>query len=63
MTVKPGRKIPNFAPPATGDKDISQSNFKNKNAVLYFYPRDSACAFSAMNFTYLSTKRKTHHNE
>ena len=39
--VSVGKKVPNFTLPATGDQDISLSDFKGKNVVLYFYPRDS----------------------
>jgi len=41
MTVKTGQKIPDFTLPATGDKDISLSDFKGKNVLIYFYPRDN----------------------
>ncbi len=41
MTVKTGQKIPDFILPATGDKDISLSDFKDKNVLIYFYPRDN----------------------
>ncbi len=36
-----GSKIENFTRPATGGKDISLDDFKGKNVVLYFYPKDS----------------------
>ena len=39
--VSTGKKIPAFNLPATGDKNISLSDLKGKNVVLYFYPRDS----------------------
>ncbi len=53
MAVKIGRKIPNFTLPATGDKDISLSDFKGKNVVLYFYPKDSTpgCTREGLAFT------------
>jgi len=41
MTVKTGQKIPDFTLPATGNKDISLSDFKGKNVLIYFYPRDN----------------------
>lgn len=41
MAVKIGQKIPNFTLPATANKDISLSDFKGKNVLLYFYPRDN----------------------
>lgn len=40
-TVSLGKKVPDFTLPATGDQDISLSDFKGKNVVLYFYPKDS----------------------
>jgi peroxiredoxin Q/BCP len=36
-----GRKVPDFALPATGDQTIRLSELKGKNVVLYFYPKDS----------------------
>ena len=36
-----GNKIDNFTRPATGDQNISLSDFQGKNVVLYFYPKDS----------------------
>lgn len=40
-TVSLGKKVPDFTLPATGDQDISLSDFKGKHVVLYFYPKDS----------------------
>lgn len=39
--VSVGQKVPDFTLPATGDKGLSLSDFKGKNVVLYFYPKDS----------------------
>jgi len=36
-----GKKVPKFKMAATGDKNISLSDLKDKNIVLYFYPRDN----------------------
>lgn len=36
-----GKKVPAFTLPATGDQDISLSDLKGKNIVIYFYPKDS----------------------
>ena len=36
-----GKKVPDFNLPATGDKKIKLSDYKGKNVVLYFYPKDS----------------------
>lgn len=41
MTVEVGKKVPKFTLPATGEQDISFDQFKGKNVVLYFYPKDS----------------------
>lgn len=47
-----GKKVPDFTLPATGDKDISLSDFKGKNVVVYFYPKDSTsgCTTEGQNF-------------
>jgi len=47
MTVKTGQKIPDFTLPASGDKDISLSDF------IYFYPKDSTpgCTTEGIAFT------------
>lgn len=34
-------KVPEFSLPATGDKTLSLSDFRGKNLVIYFYPKDS----------------------
>ena len=39
--VSIGKKVSNFKIPATGDKEISLSDLKGKNVVIYFYPKDS----------------------
>lgn len=36
-----GKKVPAFSLPATGDQQISLSDLKGKNIVIYFYPKDS----------------------
>lgn len=36
-----GQTVPEFEIPATGDKTIHLSDYKNKLIVLYFYPKDS----------------------
>ena len=35
-----GKKAPSFKLPATGDKNLSLSDFKGRNLILYFYPKD-----------------------
>jgi len=39
--AKIGKKITDVTLSATGDQNLKLSDFKNKNIVLYFYPRDS----------------------
>jgi peroxiredoxin Q/BCP len=39
--VSIGKKVPEFTLPATGDKELSLSDFAGRNLVLYFYPKDS----------------------
>ena len=47
-----GKKVPAFSLPATGDQTISLSSLKGKNAVIYFYPKDSTpgCTTESQNF-------------
>ncbi len=49
---KIGDKIANFTRPATGEQNISLSDLRGKNVVLYFYPRDSTpgCTTEGENF-------------
>ena len=41
MSVDIGKKVPNFTLAATSEQEISLSDLKGKNVVLYFYPKDS----------------------
>jgi len=47
-----GKKVKNFKLPASGDKTVSLGDFKGKNVVLYFYPKDSTpgCTTEAQDF-------------
>ena len=47
-----GKKVAEFTVPATGDKTLSLSDFKDKNLVIYFYPKDSTpgCTLEGQNF-------------
>lgn len=36
-----GRKVPAFALPATGGRTLGLKDFKGRNLVVYFYPKDS----------------------
>ena len=50
--VKASKKVANFSLPATGDKELSLADFKGKNLVIYFYPKDSTpgCTLEGQNF-------------
>ncbi len=36
-----GHSVPDFTVSATGDKSIKLSDYKGKNLILYFYPKDN----------------------
>ena len=46
------KKVADFSLPATGDNVLSLENFKGRNLVLYFYPKDntSGCTLEGQNF-------------
>jgi thioredoxin-dependent peroxiredoxin len=50
--IEEGKKAPDFKLKNQDDKTISLSDFKGKNIVLYFYPKDntSGCTKEACNF-------------
>jgi peroxiredoxin Q/BCP len=50
--VSVGKKVPDFSLPATGEQDITLSDFRGKNVVVYFYPKDSTsgCTTEGQNF-------------
>jgi peroxiredoxin Q/BCP len=47
-----GKPVPDFTLPATGGKDISLSDFRGRNVVIYFYPKDSTpgCTTEGQDF-------------
>jgi peroxiredoxin Q/BCP len=47
-----GRKVPAFAAPGTGDRTIRLADYKGRNLVLYFYPKDntSGCTAEGLDF-------------
>ncbi|HTB83577.1 MAG TPA: thioredoxin-dependent thiol peroxidase [Candidatus Sulfotelmatobacter sp.] len=52
LKLKEGDVAPEFSVPTSGGGNVSLADFKGKNVVLYFYPRDDtpgctkeACAF------------------
>ncbi|WP_026690844.1 thioredoxin-dependent thiol peroxidase [Alteribacter aurantiacus] len=52
MTVEVGQKAPEFTLKANNGEDVSLSNYKGKNVVLYFYPKDMTpgCTTQACDF-------------
>lgn len=48
-----GDKAPNFTLPISGGKTVSLKDYKGKNLVLYFYPKDDTpgCTKEAQEFT------------
>lgn len=52
MTVTVGHRAPQFALSADDDSIVSLSDFKGKNVVLYFYPKDDTpgCTLEACGF-------------
>jgi peroxiredoxin Q/BCP len=52
LSLKEGDQAPSFSAPTSGGGTASLSDFKGKNVILYFYPKDDtpgctkeACAF------------------
>ena len=50
--VSVGKKVPDFTLPATGEQDITLSDFRGKTVVVYFYPKDSTpgCTTEGQDF-------------
>ena len=50
--VSVGKRVENFTLPATGDQNLSLSDFKGRNLVIYFYPKDntSGCIREGQEF-------------
>ncbi len=53
MAIATGDKAPDFTLPADGGHDISLGDFKGKNLVVYFYPKDNTpgCTREAIAFS------------
>jgi peroxiredoxin Q/BCP len=51
-TLKEGDKAPNFTAKDQNGKTVSLSDFKGKNVILYFYPKDDTpgCTAEACSF-------------
>lgn len=62
IQLKEGDQAPAFTAPGNGGGQVSLSDFKGKQVVLYFYPRDNTpgCTKEACGFrdSYAKLKRK-----
>ncbi len=58
MTIALNKKAPNFSVAATGEQTLSLKDFKGKNLVIYFYPKDNTpgCTTQGQNFRDLYSK-------
>jgi peroxiredoxin Q/BCP len=56
--VSVGKRVKNFTLPATGDQDLSLSDFSGRNLVIYFYPKDNTpgCTREGQDFRDLYTQ-------
>ncbi|EDY87359.1 alkyl hydroperoxide reductase/ Thiol specific antioxidant/ Mal allergen [gamma proteobacterium HTCC5015] len=52
MSIEVGQTIPDITLPASGGQTLSLSDYRGKNLVLYFYPKDSTpgCTTEGQNF-------------
>ena len=52
MELKEGMKAPDFTLPDNQENNVTLSNFRGKNVILYFYPKDhtKGCTLEAINF-------------
>jgi len=52
MTVEVGKEAPNFTLKDQDGKDVTLANYRGKNVVLYFYPKDMTpgCTTQACDF-------------
>jgi peroxiredoxin Q/BCP len=53
QNIKEGETAPDFCMPNQDEKNICLKDYKGKNLVLYFYPKDNTpgCSMEAMMFT------------
>lgn len=60
-----GKQVPDLSIPATGNQDINLRDFKNKNIILYFYPKDDTpgCTQESNDFRELYSQIQKHNTE
>lgn len=53
IPLEPGQPAPDFCLPADGGREVTLSDLRGRNVVLYFYPKDdtSGCTREALDFT------------
>ncbi|MGN6671088.1 MAG: thioredoxin-dependent thiol peroxidase [Candidatus Nucleicultricaceae bacterium] len=53
MTLQVGDLAPHFSLPSDSDSNVSLTDFKGQNVILYFYPKDDTpgCTLEACGFT------------
>ena len=56
--VSVGKRVENFILPATGDQNLSLSDFSGRSLIIYFYPKDntSGCTREGEDFRDLYPK-------
>lgn len=56
--VELGKAVPDFTVASTGDKPFHLADYRGKNVVIYFYPKDSTpgCTTEGQNFRDLITE-------
>jgi len=61
-SVQLDQTVPNFQLPSTGDTIFNLSDYKGKNVVVYFYPKDSTpgCTLEGQNFRDNMTEFEAH---
>ncbi|MDQ0089172.1 peroxiredoxin Q/BCP [Paenibacillus anaericanus] len=62
IQVKIGQPVPEFKLPASGEGEISLSQFRGQKVVIYFYPKNMtpACTQEACDFRDLSSEFAEH---
>jgi peroxiredoxin Q/BCP len=57
-SLQPGNKAPDFCLPNQNSENICLKDFKGKNVVLYFYPKDNTagCKQEAVDFSALKNE-------
>ena len=50
--VSIGKKVPDFSVAATGDQTVNLKDYRGKNVIVYFYPKDSTpgCTIEGQDF-------------